>query len=173
MSRATSRILALLLSALVATGVQVAFAPTPAEAKVWKVPANDLSLDPLVKLNEYETRVVNLINKKRKARDLEPVKYFQGCLDNMAEKWSAHLLDIGELVHRDQQKVLKACDLNWTGETLASGTLMSPTDTVKAWMNSKPHRLVIMKPRATLAGVGARITLLGKVYCVLNFGDKD
>ena len=170
MPRFVARLVAFLTFALAATTLQVAL-PAAAEAKVWKVPNSDLSLDPLLNLTEYETRVVNLINKKRKARDLKPVNYFQGCVDRMAERWAAHLMDIGELVHRDQRKVLARCDLHWAGETLVSGTSLLPAEAVKAWMNSPDHKAVIMKPRANRAGVGFKVNLAGKVVGVLNFGD--
>lgn len=173
MSRMPSRLLTLLVAVLVATGSQVTLAPTPASAKIWKVPETDLSLDPLVNLTEYETRVVNLVNKKRVAHDLKPVRYFQSCLDRMAERWARHLADIGELVHRDQRKVLRRCDLTWAGETLVRGTALSPVDAVKAWMNSKPHRAVLMKARANRAGVGVKLDDQGRVVGVLNFGDYN
>lgn len=173
MSRTLSRLLTLLVAALVASGTQVALAPTPASAKIWKVPDSDLSLDPLANLSEYETRVVNLINKKRVAHDLTPVRYFQSCLDRTAERWARHLADIGELVHRDQRRVLRRCDLTWAGETLVRGTSLSPVDAVSAWMNSKPHRAVLMKARARLAGVGAKLDDQGRLVGVLNLGDPS
>lgn len=173
MSRPLTRLAAILVAPLLAAGLQVAITPSPASAKIWKVPAPDDLLDPLVKLNEYENRVAYLVNKKRKARDLPPVRYFQSCLDQMAERWAVHLADLGELVHRDQQKVLKKCDLTWTGETLVRGTLLLPGDAVKAWMNSKPHRAVLMKARAKRVGVGTRIDGEGRYVTVLNFGDID
>lgn len=170
MPRLVARLVAILTLVLASTTLQLAL-PTAAEAKIWKVPSSDLSLDPLLDLTEYETRVVNLINKKRKARDLKPVGYFQGCLDRMAERWSAHLVDIGELVHRDQRKVLARCDLHWAGETLVSGTSLLPAEAVKAWMNSPAHKAVILKARANRAGVGFKVSPAGKVVGVLNFGD--
>lgn len=173
MSRTLSRLLALLVASLVATGSQIALAPSPASAKIWKVPESDLSLDPLVKLTEYETRVVNLVNKKRVAHDLKPVRYFQSCLDGMAERWARHLADIGELVHRDQRRVLRRCDLTWAGETLVRGTALSPAGAVKAWMASKPHRAVLMKARANRAGVGVKLDNQGRIVGVLNFGDYN
>jgi uncharacterized protein YkwD len=155
---------------LVLSGIAL---PTAAEAKVWSVAKPNYSVDPLVKLNEYENRVMVKINKIRAKKHLPKVKYFQSCLDRKSEKWAGHLADIGSLVHRDQQSMLKACNLNWTGETLVSGTALAPGDAVKAWMHSKPHRQVIMKKRAARAGVGSRITAAGKIYTVLNFGDPS
>lgn len=173
MSRSTSRLITLLVAVVLATGSQIALAPTPASAKIWRVPKSDLSLDPLIKLTEYETRVVNLVNKKRVAHDLKPVRYFQSCLDRMAERWARHLADTGELVHRDQRRVVRRCDLTWAGETLVRGTALTPAAAVKAWMGSKPHRAVLMKPRANRAGVGVTLDGQGRIVGVLNFGDAN
>lgn len=170
-TRPLTRLVALLTAALVAVGMQVALAPSQASAKIWRVPAPNNALDPLVKLTEYENRIAYLVNKKRKARDLEPVRYFQSCLDGMSERWAGHLADIGKLVHRDQSTVLKRCDLTWTGENLVRGTALLPGDAVKAWMGSKPHRAVLLKARANRVGVGTRIDGDGRLVTVLNFGD--
>ncbi len=170
MTRSRTRTVALLITLLVAGTAQLALAST-ASAKLWKVQAPDSSVDPLVQLVEYENRVAFLVNKKRTAHDLKPVRYFQTCVDRTAERWSAHLVDIGKLVHRDLTKVLKNCDLGWVGETLVSGTALLPGAAVKAWMKSPPHRKVLMKPRARLAGVGTRLDADGRLVTVLNFGD--
>ena len=93
-------------------------------------------------------------------------------MDRTSERWSAHLADIGELVHRDLTKVLDKCDLNWVGETLVRGTALLPGAAVKAWMASPPHRKVLMKPRASRAGVGTRLDAEGRLVTVLNFSDR-
>lgn len=173
MSRTPRRAVALLVPLVVMLGAQVTIAPTPVSAKLWKVPTSDLSVDPLVKLNEYEIRIINLINVRRAAADKPEVKYFQSCLENTSERWAAHLADLGELVHRDQYSVLKKCDLNWTGETLVRGTALSPRAAVKAWMKSPDHRAVIMKTRANRGGVGTKLDDQGRLVTVLNFGDNS
>lgn len=170
MTRSPARVVALLLTLVVVGTAQLALAPT-SSAKLWKVTAPDTTVDPLVKLVEYENRIAFLVNKKRKNADLKPVRYFETCVDRTAERWSAHLVDIDELVHRDLTKVLKNCDLDWVGETLVRGTALLPGAAVKAWMKSPPHRKVLMKPRARLAGVGTRLDSEGRLVTVLNFGD--
>ena len=144
----------------------------PAEAKVWSIPKIDPSSDPLVDGDEYADRVMAAINKIRVDKGKSKVKVFQGCLDHHSNKWARHLADIGKLLHRDQYAMLRACNLHWTGETLVSGTALLPDEAVHAWMHSAPHRAVIMKSRAKLAGVGVAVTKAGVVYCVLNFGDR-
>lgn len=170
MTRLTRHLAALVAATLLATGLLVA-APGAASAKIWKVPPPDTSLDPLVKLTEYENRVVHLVNKRRKRADLRPVRYFSSCVDRFSERWARHLAETGELVHRNQKKILRRCDLTWVGETIVRGTALTPTGAVRAWMKSPGHRAVLMKPRANRAGVGVRIDSQGRVVGVLNFGD--
>lgn len=172
MTRSHTRALALLLTLVVAGTAQLALAST-ASAKLWKVTAPDTTVDPLVQLVEYENRIAFLVNKKRMRADLKPVRYFETCLDRTSERWSAHLVDIDKLVHRDLTKVLKNCDLNWVGETLVRGSALLPGAAVKAWMKSPPHRKVLMKPRARLAGVGTRLDSEGRFVTVLNFSDPS
>lgn len=170
MTRSRIRTLFLLITLVVAGTAQVALAST-SSARLWKVTAPDQGVNPLVELDEYENRIAFLVNKKRVAADLKRVRYFETCLDRTSERWSAHLVAIGQLVHRDLTKVLKNCDLEWVGETLVSGTALRPGAAVKAWMESPPHRAVLMKPRARLAGVGTRLDSDGRLITVLNFSD--
>lgn len=169
--KTAARGLVILLVALgfpVSAGVLLA---APAQAKVWAVPQVDGSVDPLASSDEYANRVMAKINRIRERKDLKPVRVYQACLDHHSNRWARHLAAIGELVHRDQDKVLADCDLHWTGETLVLGTGLRPAAAVVAWMHSPPHRAVIMKPRARLAGVGMKVGPAGVVYCALNFGD--
>lgn len=160
------------VAVMVALSGQVALAGT-ASAKVWSVPSPAVEVDPLTDLAEYENRVAFLVNKKRRAKDLKPVRYFETCVDRTSEQWSTHLADIGELVHRDLTKVLERCDLGWVGETLVRGTALLPGAAVRAWMESPPHRKVLMKPRASRAGVGTKLDAEGRLVTVLNFSDRD
>lgn len=168
----STRLTALLVSILLVVGAQLALA-APASAKLWEVPAPDASLDPLTALTEYETRVVHLVNKERRAADLKPVRYFSGCVDRASERWAAHLVDIGELKHRNLDKLITKCDLDWVGETLVRGTNLLPGAAVDAWMDSPSHRKVLMKPRARHAGVGTKLDAEGRLVSVLNFSDPD
>lgn len=167
----SARRLATLLVALVLPACALVLYPGTAEAKTWAVPQPDLSLDVLTHPNEYANRVMAKVNRARAKRDLPKVKLFQSCLDRKANRWAVHLASIDRLVHRDQQKVLKDCHLQWAGECLVSGTGLLPAKAVRLWMHSKEHRPILLKKRADRAGVGVAITLTGKVFVVLNFGD--
>lgn len=157
--------------ALVAGGVALTSAPA-AQATVWKLPAADTALDPLSHLTEYENRLLIHVNKRRVNAGLKPVKYFASCPDRLSERWARHLVDLDELVHRDQHVVLRRCNYSWAGETIVRGTDLSPGAAVRAWMASSPHRAVLMKPRANRAGIGVRLDGLGRVVGVLDFGDS-
>ena len=155
MPRPLPRVATLLATFAVLLAGLLTATTAPASAKIWKVPAPNVSLDPLTHLTEFENRIVVQINKRRKRADLKPVRYFDSCVDGFSERWARHLAETGEFVHRNQRKILRRCDLTWVGETL---------------VHSPEHRAVIMKPRANRAGVGVRLGG-GQVYAVLNFGD--
>ena len=172
MPRPLPRVASLLATLAVLLAGLLTATTAPASAKIWKVPAPNVSLDPLTHLTEFENRIVVQINKRRKKAGLKPVRYFDSCVDGFSERWARHLAETGELVHRNQRRILRRCDLTWVGETLVRGTALTPASTVKAWMHSPDHRAVIMKPRANRAGVGVRLGG-GQIYAVLNFGDVN
>ena len=93
------------------------------------------------------------------------------CLDGLSERWAQHLATSGDFVHRDQRRILRRCNLNWTGENLIQGTAFTPAAAVKSWLRSPGHRAVLMKPRASLGGIGISIDDRGHIVGVLNFGD--
>ena len=170
MPRTTTRAAAFLAFLAMALGGLLTSTTQSASAAIWK-PRVDYSLSPLLNLDEYEDRILVKVNKNRRAAGLQPVRYFQSCVDGFAERWAAHLASSGEFVHRDQHRILDRCNFTWAGEALVRGTALTPAEAVRAWMNSPTHRAVLMKPRANRAGIGVRIDLRGRVVGVLNFGD--
>ena len=163
-------VLATALTLAVTAGVALV-ATLPATAATW-APRTSASFDPQRDLDEFESRILIRVNRARARRGLSKVRVFQSCVDGYSERWSQKLRSSGELVHRDLGAVLDGCDLNWVGENLVSGTALRPRAAVRAWMDSPPHRQVLMKPRAVWAGVGVRVGNDGRTYAVLNFGDR-
>lgn len=163
-------VLATMLTLAVTAGVAVV-AALPASSATW-APRTTTSFDPAADLDEFESRILVRVNRMRARHDLGRVHVFQSCVDGYAERWSKRLRSTEKLVHRDLGVVLKGCDINWVGENLVSGTGLRPAVAVRAWMQSPPHRRVLLKPRATWAGVGVRVGDDGVTYAVLNFGDK-
>ena len=170
MPRTTTRAATFLTLLALALGGLLTSTTGSASAALWN-PAVDTSLNPLLHLDEYEDRILVHVNRNRRAAGLRPVRYFQTCVDGVAERWAAYLASSGELVHRDQRRILDRCNFTWAGEALVRGTALTPEEAVRAWMNSPTHRAVLMKPRANRAGIGVRIDLRGRVVGVLNFGD--
>jgi uncharacterized protein YkwD len=166
------QLLAGVASALTAATLVLAATTAPAHASVERVPAPNSSVDPATHPQEFENRIVARINDARARAGLNRIRVYQTCLDRHAERWARHLAESGRLQHRNQYRVLGACNLHWTGETLARGSGgFTPGAMVRAWMHSAGHRAVLMKPRAMLAGVAIRRDAQGRVIGVVNLGD--
>jgi uncharacterized protein YkwD len=163
-------VLATLLTIVVTAGL-AAVPALPASAATW-APRTTSSFDPTSDLDEFESRILLRVNRIRARRDLPRVRVFHSCVDRYAERWSQRLKRTGEMVHRDLDAVLDGCNLNWVGENLVAGTGLQPAVAVRAWMDSPPHRAVLLKSRARWAGVGVRVDADGRTYAVLNFGDR-
>lgn len=162
-------VLATLLTLAVTAGV-VSVAVLPSSAATW-APRKVASFDPVRDLDQFESRILLRVNRVRARHDLPKVRVFHSCVDGYAERWSQRLKRTGALVHRDLDAVLGGCDLNWVGENLVRGVGLRPAAAVRAWMDSPPHRAVLLKARARWAGVGVRVGRDG-TYAVLNFGDR-
>jgi uncharacterized protein YkwD len=150
--------------------VAVWLTAAPASTATWR-PVVNSSVDPERNLDEFEDRVLVQLNKRRAGRDLRRVKVFETCLDGMSERWGKHLAETGDFYHRDQGKVLDRCDLSWAGENLARGESMTPRAVVRAWWASPGHRAIMLKPRATRAGLAVKRLEDGRLVAVLNLGD--
>jgi len=165
-----TRFLALLAAGLVLS-MGGLLSASPAQAKVWVVPAPNLALDPVIDLDEFETRLMHSINEVRAGAGLKEIRYFDSCVDQMAEEWATRIATTGVLEHRDQNVVLKVCKQAWAGEDLVRGTLLTPTVVVEAWLASPSHRKVLMKKRASLAGIAISLDGQGRYIGVLNVSD--
>ncbi len=125
---------------------------------------------PRVDLGRYEQQVMVGIDAARRSHDQSPVRPAT-CLDRLSEGWARHLAHLGHLVHRDQHRVLHICRLSWAGEALVRGTDLTPTEMMQAWMDSPPHREILLMHRAEIAGMSVVRDDRGRLVGVLNFGD--
>lgn len=144
---------------------------TPAQARVWNVPASDPLVDPASDLGEFEVQLMNQINVVRASAGLKQIDQFDSCVDRMAEAWARHLAATGAFEHRDQHQVLRRCHQGWAGENLVRGTLLTPAMTVDSWLASPAHREILMKKRARLAGIAVVRDSQGRYVGVLNVAD--
>lgn len=161
----------LLVAAVAVALLTTAVSGLPAQARTWTPPSADPDADPTSDLEEFENRLLAQVNRARKRHGVRRVRVFESCVDRTSERWARHLRRTGDLAHRDQARVLRRCDLAWSGETLVRGVGLTPRSAVRAWLSSPAHRAVILSARARWAGIGARVDAEDRVIGVLNFAE--
>jgi uncharacterized protein YkwD len=127
----------------------------------------------VVALDEFEDQLLVEVNRVRRAHDRRPIRVADGCVDRMAETWGEHLALTGLFEHRDQNQVIRQCDVTWAGENLVRGTGLTPEAMVRAWMDSPGHRVILLNSRARRAGVAVTQDLRGRLVGVLNVARAD
>lgn len=121
--------------------------------------------------DSFERRTLEAINAVRGQHRLRPIRRVVPCLDALSESWGARMATEGLWEHRDMAGVVRSCRLSWTGETLARGHF-TPRGLVGLWMDSPPHRAILLTGRARLAGIDVRAGVGGQYSAVLNLGDR-
>ncbi|MEO5666126.1 MAG: CAP domain-containing protein [Nocardioides sp.] len=142
----------------------------PAHASLSRVPTS-APATAAVSGAAFEAQVMVEINDARTRFGLKPVRFFDSCVERMATSWGNHIASTGIFAHRDQHEVLRKCNQSWAGENLIRGTGLSARAIVDAWLNSPSHRAVLLKGRATLAGMAVVIDGQGRQVGVLNVAD--
>lgn len=166
-----AHLVSLTSSLLIAAAVLLAL-PATAQAATWPVPtrgqaAPDATSQTLT-LDEFENAVMVSVNEARAASGGRPIALFDSCTDRLAERWGRHIATSGIFAHRDQNQVNRRCDTSWAGETLVRGTQLTPKSMVDLWMDSPPHRKILLSPRARQAGVAVVPDAQGRLVGVLN-----
>ena len=158
-------------SLLVAAAVLLAL-PSTAQAATWPVPTRDQAApdatSQTLTLDEFETALMVTINEARLANGRRPIALFDSCTDRLAERWGRHIAGTGVFAHRDQDQVIRRCDTSWAGEALVRGTRLTPRSMVDLWMDSPPHREILLSSRARHAGVAVVPDGQGRLIGVLN-----
>lgn len=111
--------------------------------------------------------LVNEINAQRAANGFAPLATDAG-LTAAAGQWAAHLATIGTLQHQDLAAIS-----GWrtVGETLEVGPCNQSDQTiVGAWLNSLPHRSVLLSPSFSAVGVAKVCGADGRQWVVADFG---
>ena len=152
-----TRIAGLLLAVLAAAIPAVNGLAGPA----WATPAHGAAAAPeatavsgkATKADRYERRLQAIINVRRSARGLRPLR-LNACTDGIAERWGSHLARTGAFEHQSLTPLLQRCRASWAGETLAYGPV-TPVRMVSMWMHSPGHRAILLSRQATHVGIGA------------------
>lgn len=166
-----SRLSTLLSAAVLSVGLIVGL-PAVAQAGTWPVPTRDQPLpaatDGPLSTDDFEIALMMTINEERVAHGQSPIALFDECTDRLAERWGRHISRTGVFAHRDQNRVIRRCDTSWAGEALVRGAQLTPGSMVDLWMDSPPHREILLSPRARYAGVAVVPDAEGRLVGVLN-----
>jgi uncharacterized protein YkwD len=142
---------------------------TPATGPAARLAAHDLalagttSLTPLV----YERRVQRQVNIRR-ARHGLPRLRLASCPHGTARRWSRYLAVNDAFYHQSMTSVLDQCNARYAGETLGRGTI-APNTLVRMWMQSPPHRDILLSRKSRRVGVGATRDPAGRWVVAANF----
>lgn len=115
----------------------------------------------------YETEVIHFINVQRSAHGL-PAVHSSSCPETTSARWATRLAASDGFYHQSMYKLLSVCHAHYAGETLGRGNI-SPQTLVQMWMNSPPHRAVLMARAPRLIGVGAVLNSRGEWVTAANF----
>ena len=115
----------------------------------------------------YEAKVELLVNKRRAAHGLRPVR-FESCADLTAERWAEQIASTGDLVHQSSGAIIGACHVSYAGETLGRGRF-GPRTLLRKWMRSPLHRAVVLSPLAKRIGVGSHLDGSGRWVTSASF----
>ncbi|KRE92639.1 hypothetical protein ASG76_16905 [Nocardioides sp. Soil774] len=167
------------LTRLVAFGIVAAAMcglPSSAGASTWPVPvvavagAVQDTVQDAGRLGSagLEDALMVEINAARASHGLRKIRKFDACTDTMAEQWGSRIARTGVLEHRDQREVVRHCRASWAGETLVRGEGLTPGVMVELWLDSPPHRKILLSPRARHAGVAITQDQQGRTIGVVN-----
>jgi uncharacterized protein YkwD len=109
--------------------------------------------------DEAEAKVIYWINQYRAARGKAAISG-GSCVDGFAESWATKLNSTGEFKHQSLTPIINQCGASWAGETIARGNI-TPKQIVDLWMDSDPHRAIIMSSKPTRIGVGIKANSSG------------
>ncbi|HET6653645.1 MAG TPA: CAP domain-containing protein [Nocardioides sp.] len=115
----------------------------------------------------YEHKVQQLINERRGQHGLAKLS-LESCTDGTAERWALKLAESHEFYHQSMGDIIDRCGAHYAGETLGKGAI-SPDHLVRLWMQSPPHRKVLLSKHAKRIGVGAYTDSTGAWVTAANF----
>jgi uncharacterized protein YkwD len=126
-------------------------------------------------LTDDEQKLIEWTNKARAEKDLPPLAV-NARLTAAARGHSANMAKKGEMSHvldgKSPADRVKAAgyDYSYVGENIAVGENTPLEQVFKGWMESKPHRENILKPRYREIGVGIAKNDKGETYYTQVFG---
>jgi uncharacterized protein YkwD len=126
-----------------------------------------VSAYPALSRASYEAGVLAEINRVRGRHHLGRVT-LAACPQRVATRWSVHLATSDTFVHQSMTRLLVTCSARYSGEVLGRGSV-SPRTLVTMWMNSAPHRHILMSSAPHRIGIGATPNSRGEWVVAANF----
>ena len=170
LNRALRPARSLLTAALVAV-VGAGSLAAPSTASAAAAPSTAVvvarAASPAVSSATYEQQVQYYVNVQRHRHGLRALT-LASCTDAAAERWGAHLASTDTFYHQSMTTLLRTCKARYAGETLGRGQI-SPQTLVSMWMNSAPHRHVLMSASPTRIGIGSVPNAQGEWVTAANF----
>ena len=159
---------AAVVTGVTATGVTAAAPTTATAAAPSAVSLSGVrAASPAYTPGVYEQQVQYYVNVQRKRHGLRALR-LQRCTDYVAERWASYLATRNAFYHQSMNSLLRRCNARYAGETLGRGTI-TPATLVRMWMNSTPHRRVLMSKKARRIGIGSTPNANGEWVTTANF----
>lgn len=124
-------------------------------------------------------QALQLVNLERAAaeEELAPV-VVDPTLSKIASDYACRMVELSFFAHVDpvtghgpgERAVAGRYSYYSVGENLASGATTA-AEAVRLWMDSPPHRAIILDPKWTEVGIAVRTGSDGSIYWVQEFGD--
>jgi uncharacterized protein YkwD len=117
------------------------------------------------------------INQERRQRGLDPLR-FDRRLDRAAERHTKHMARTGRYGHSGigdgtpTERVRRAGFSGYSNEVLAHSYTTAEV-VVQAWMGSREHRQMLMKPRMDHVGIAREFDRYGRPMWTAVLGDKN
>jgi uncharacterized protein YkwD len=162
---------ATLVTAVTVTGfssaptVSVAVAPGPSDSTA--VTNIAVQASPGYSTTYYERNVQAWVNQVRRQHGRKPLT-LAACADTSAERWAARLATRDAFYHQSMNALLRRCDARYAGETLGRGSI-TPRRLVQMWMQSPPHRKILLSAGPRRIGIGAVPNSRGEWVVAANF----
>ncbi len=138
--------------------------------KEWTTPFNTVAQQayPAMSTTSYERATLRAINGVRAAHHLRKLTF--AAMRQTGSRTSGALTsrDTHTFHHRSMVRALHLCHARYAGETLGMGT-MTPKKLVSMWMNSPPHRHILMSHNPRRIGIGATPNSNGQWVVAANF----
>lgn len=117
--------------------------------------------------DDYELRLLRRMNRVRVNHGL-PRVWRAACPERTAQHWSRYLATTDSFFHQSMSDLLDECSATYAGETLGRGT-MSPRRLVRMWLDSPPHRAVLLSGKPRRIGLGITMDDSGRWVVAANF----